>query len=388
MHLYLFILGRKSKISIREIQSVFKNSKIIEQNPSYLLLESEKEIDTKLKMQYLGGTIKLGKVLKQVRENEIIPEIAEFLIKKHSEKSKIKFGIQIVNFPIRALSTFLIGTKKALRAKGKSGRFINKNFKNTALPAIISEGFLRGKGSEILLAKNENGYLIAETQAAQDIDKYSLRDYKKPFRDARMGMLPPKLAQILVNFAELEKGQTLWDPFCGSGTVLMEGLMQNLKVIGSDIKKENIDGTNQNLWWTCQEFELPQNYTTFVHDVTKPLQKKIEVDAIVCEGYLGKPKKILPPKKVLDKEIVFLEALYEKLFINLNSVLNANSSVVICLPCFKNKGDYIFLENILEKIKELGYSSVDLNKNRRKSLIYDRKDQIVGREIFKFIKSV
>lgn len=386
MHKYIFILGRKSAISVAEIQAVFKHSRIVEQSSSFLLLESEKEIDTKLNMQRLGGTIKIGKVVRQVAEKEIVPTITDFLIQNFPEKTKIKFGVHVLNFPIRTLSNFLIGTKKALKARGHASRFINKNFKNTALPVLLSEGFLRGKGCEMLLAKIGNEYLVAETQAIQDIDKYSLRDYKKPFRDARMGMLPPKLAQILINLAQLKTGQTLWDPFCGSGTILMEGLLQNLKVIGSDLKKENIDGTNQNLWWLCKEFELPQNYTTFVHDVTEKLHKPIEVDAVVCEGYLGKPKKSLPPKNVLDKEIMFLEQLYEKFFLHLKTVLTTGSSIVICLPCFKNRGNYIFLENILEKIKKLGYSSVDLSTNRRNSLIYDRKDQIVGREIFKFTK--
>lgn len=384
MNKYLFVLGRKAKISIQEIKSVFQNSKIIETTPSFLLLESEKEIDTKLKMNCLGGTIKIGKVLCCVDEKDIITEIQDFLINKYPDKNKIKFGIDILNFPIRALSNFLIGTKKALKAKGKSARFINKNFKNTALPAIISEGFLRGKGSEFIIAKSGNKYFVAETDVAQNIDKYSLRDYEKPFRDAKMGMLPPKLAQILINLSEVKTGQTIWDPFCGSGTILMEGLLQNLNAIGSDINKENVDGSNQNLWWMCKQFELPQNYKTFTHDITCAIKEKFEVDAIVCEGYLGKPKKSLPARNVLEKEIRFLENLYEDFFRNVKTILKEGDNVVVCLPCFKNRENYIFLENILEKIKDLGYSSVALSETNRGSLIYDRKDQVVGREIVKF----
>jgi len=384
---YLFVLGRKAEISTQEIKTVFKDKKIILQSTDFLLLKSEKKVDTKLKIKRFGGTIKIGKLIQKVNEKEIIATITDFLLRKYPTQNKIKFGINLLNFPVRNLNKYLIGVKKALKNSKKNGRFINKNLKNTALPAIVSEGLLKKKGSEIILVKSNNCYLIAETEAVQDIDKYSLRDYKKPFRDAHMGMLPPKLAQILINFAELQKGQILWDPFCGSGTVLMEGLLQNLHVIGSDLKKENIDGTNQNLWWICKTFDLPKNYQTFVHDVTEKLEKKPDVNAIVCESFLGKPKKFLPPKKILDKEIIFLENLYEKFFTNLKSALKKETTIVICLPCFRNRGDYIFLENILEKIKNLGYTLVALSKDKRGSLIYDRKDQIVGREIFKFQKN-
>ncbi len=387
MNQYLFVLGRKFKISTQEIKTVFQSNKIAEYSSSFLVLESEKEIDTKLKINRLGGTIKIGKVIKKCGEKEMIAIITNFLINKYPENKKIKFGINVLNFPLRNLATYLLGVKKALRKEGKGGRFINKNLKNTSLPAVIGEGFLKGKGCEIILAKTEDSYLVAETEAVQDIDKYSLRDYQKPFRDAHMGMLPPKLAQILINFSEVKKGEIIWDPFCGSGTVLMEGLLQGLSVIGSDIKKENVEGANQNLWWLSKQFELPQNYQTFVHDVMDKLKEKIEVNAVVCEGYLGKPKKSLPHQKILKKEIAFLEDLYEHLFVNLKSVLKEGSSVVICLPCFKDRGKYIFLENVLEKIKDLGYSAVALSEARRGSLIYDRKDQIVGREIFKFRKT-
>jgi hypothetical protein len=81
MNKYLFVLGRKPKLSVQEIKSVFKNSRIVEHTPNYLLLENEKEIDTKLKMQHLGETIKIGKVIKQVSEKEIILEITNFLMK-------------------------------------------------------------------------------------------------------------------------------------------------------------------------------------------------------------------------------------------------------------------------------------------------------------------
>ena len=49
------------------------------------------------------------------------------------------------------------------------------------------------------------------------------------------GKFYPQLAKSLFNLAELYPGQTVLDPFCGSGTVLLEGYLNGLSSIGFDI---------------------------------------------------------------------------------------------------------------------------------------------------------
>lgn len=381
---YLFVLGRKSDLSFQEIEAILPDFNKEYEN-QYLILNSETELEIEKLMSRLGGTIQIGKVIGEIAEKGLVGLISDFLIEKYPESSKIKFGISTVNLPVRILARLLLDVKKRLKKAEKAGRFVNKDFKNLSLPILKSEGFLKGKGSEILLVQKGNKFVVAETVAVQDIDAYSKRDYEKPFRDAKMGMLPPKLAQIMLNLAEVKPGGIIWDPFCGSGTVLMEGLLQGNRVIGSDIEEKNVAGTKQNLYWFCKEWNLAENYQVFQQDVTEQFPSDIVVEAVVCEGFLGKPKRFLPERVVLEKEIIFLEGLYEKFFKNLKPILKAKTPVVIALPCFKNEKNYIFLKNILEKIKALGYDVASLNKGERKSLIYDRKDQVVGREIFKFI---
>ena len=60
----------------------------------------------------------------------------------------------------------------------------------------------------------------------------------KPYRDMRRGMLPPKLARSLVNLAIGAKSpsdMTILDPFCGTGTVLMEAMLLGTHVVGTDL---------------------------------------------------------------------------------------------------------------------------------------------------------
>ena len=48
--------------------------------------------------------------------------------------------------------------------------------------------------------------------------------------------LHPKVARALVNLSEVEKNETLLDPFCGTGGILLEAGLIGANVIGNDIQ--------------------------------------------------------------------------------------------------------------------------------------------------------
>src|SRR4051812_896082 len=52
---------------------------------------------------------------------------------------------------------------------------------------------------------------------------------------AYKGKFYPQLAKSLFNLASLSAGQQVLDPFCGSGTVLLEGYLNGLKSFGTDV---------------------------------------------------------------------------------------------------------------------------------------------------------
>jgi len=44
-------------------------------------------------------------------------------------------------------------------------------------------------------------------------------------RSMTVGMMPPKIAQIMINMATRgDRNMIIWDPFCGLGTTLIEAL--------------------------------------------------------------------------------------------------------------------------------------------------------------------
>lgn len=57
----------------------------------------------------------------------------------------------------------------------------------------------------------------------------------------------PKLARCLVNLARLRQGQSVIDPFCGTGGILIEAGMCGMKIFGGDIDPKMVEGSRQNL---------------------------------------------------------------------------------------------------------------------------------------------
>ncbi|HEV2352761.1 MAG TPA: hypothetical protein VGR89_00825, partial [Puia sp.] len=81
---------------------------------------------------------------------------------------------------------------------------------------VIEHGF------ELAVVTDGRDLVIGRTVSVQDVDWYSKRDYGRPVRDAKVGMMPPKLAQMLVNTTH---SNLVWDPFCGTGQTIQEALL-------------------------------------------------------------------------------------------------------------------------------------------------------------------
>jgi predicted RNA methylase len=74
-------------------------------------------------------------------------------------------------------------------------------------------------------------------------------DYRQQRVAERPGSLPPTIAAAMAFLAKLKSGDTVLDPFCGSGTLLAEayGHRQDLGLIGVDADPNALDIARQNL---------------------------------------------------------------------------------------------------------------------------------------------
>jgi tRNA G10 N-methylase Trm11 len=346
----------------------------------FVIMESDAEIDQS-EFDKLGGSLKCAEVIYESGRDGLINAISELLI-SHYQNTKLDYGLSIYGYPEKQLRPILLDLKKNLRTKEIKSRFINHEFQNISAAQYKS---IKGKGVEVIVAKADEGFLIGEAVGVQDIDFYSKRDYGKPFRDMQMGMLPPKLAQILINISGADG--KIWDPFCGSGTIIMEGLLMGREMLGTDISESRVEGAKRNAEWLKKEFKLKANAEIFTHDATRPLDKKF--DAIVFEGDLGIPhNKFIDPQK-LDDVIDYLDRLYVRFFENLKA-MKCDKPIVCALPFFRMyKSGEADLGKTIQKIENMGFKRTPLlpeiiQKPDRSELKYIREDQAVGRAIYRF----
>ena len=201
----------------------------------------------------------------------------------------------------------------------------------------------------------------------------------------QMGMLPPKLAQILINLAGVEGA--IWDPFCGSGTLVMEGLLMGRDMIGSDINPKYIEGAKKNIEWLKKEFDVSSGAKLMVHDATKPFKETF--DAIAFEGDLGVPHNQDIRPSDLQKIIDELDDLYVRFFENLKN-MKCHVPIVAALPFFRlRNGQEKDMENTIQKIQKLGFKRTPLLPDPVKTddpfmLKYARENQAVGRAVYRF----
>ena len=406
MSRYFFHLGRLYSISTAEILSFFNEEDIKTLNEKLAVVEIEKNF-TKHEIQNLldriGGTIKISKIFAEnIEIPDINEKIQEYLIRNYGNNPKIIFGINIINLNPNSgvfMENILKNLKKDLQKEGFSCRYLNKGTKNIEIPIYFKEKLFSDKGTEINIIKNDNKIYLSESQGVQDIDEYSKRDFSKPFRDPTTGMLPPKLAQIMINLGinskfKIQNSKFIVDPFCGSGTVLMEAALMGLDSIGSDISSVQSNGAILNMQWIKNYFNL----SNISFDVNTKDARNLQIDrktaktsVIVTEGYLGPPRKFAPDKTEMDRSNNQILLLYKNFFGRCQEL--GIPKIVITLPVFRKDREYILLKGFFEMVKKIGYEIQNpfsesflqkykfLKLSKRNTLIYDREDQIVGREI-------
>ncbi len=362
---YLFGLGHQPHISTAELEAVFSISpKLV--NNNYGLMNLKAEIDSEKLIQQLGGVIKIARVIKST--GDTVKTIVNFLNK--NKQGKIHFSIKNKKLGL--------AIKKQLRNQGHSVRYIEP--KNTA---TILHNNLIAKESDFTIVNNQ----VFITTAIQPFEDMTQRDYERPGSDNVAGMLPPKLAKIMINLSQKDFSKILLDPFCGSGTVLMEAaVMGYKKLLGNDLSAKAVEDTNKNLKWLIDQYQLTNiKFELFQTDAIK-LHSQLQpnsVDFIVTEPYLGKPLKGRESREQLNKQTKELADLYIHSFQTFSKLLKPTGIIIFIIPKFKYQDDWIEIDCV-EKIKKIGFACLPFAKN--KSLLYHRPKQHLGRTIWRFKK--
>ncbi len=363
MKSYVAVLGRQPLISVAELESLFADVRVIAPGLA------EFQADEKPDVRRLGGTLKIAEEVK----------LAD-LWKSLPAEGKITLGVSDFS---RGASAFL-AQKEALKMKrslvkmGRSVRVVaNKSAVLSSATSIHNHLF---SATKIEILKNGGRYY--RVISVQDIGGYVERDRKRPARDAKVGMLPPKLAQILINLCgDLPKGSRLLDPFCGTGVVLQEAALMGYVPYGTDLSERMVQYSERNLEWLAKTAGMEWLKVDVTDGDATSYQWTTPIDAVACEGYLGPPMSLPPAEIKLKQAKQECGAIVLGFLKNLAGQLRAGTPVVIAVPAWlRSDGRYERL-NLLDEISNLRYNVSSFKNLGQTDLLYHRDGQVVAREI-------
>jgi tRNA (guanine10-N2)-dimethyltransferase len=146
------------------------------------------------------------------------------------------------------------------------------------------------------------------------------RPRKKPF--FHPSAMAAKLARCMVNLAKPKTGELLFDPFCGTGSMLIEATFVGCRVLGLDIQRRMVRGSLKNLAY----FHIkPEG--VIVADARNPPVTKI--DCVVTDPPYGRSA---TTRKRTTKQIV------EEALMTVHGMLDNGRRVCMAAPKTLNIG--------------------------------------------------
>jgi tRNA G10 N-methylase Trm11 len=392
-----FVLGSNWLLSIAEVLVYFQDrglaGTLIDHSRNAAIIDVEKRIsrDQIIDMQSaLGGAFKIGKVIweydisiplkaypaKKVANNENLKEIQKCpwlkIVWPNARGRKIKFGISTYpvidgRFPIN-FKRFAQGmndqVKKLLienearRADyylyKEPDRRVEKRLNIALWPKTIARNaLLSPPNAEILAVFSDRKLYIARTNVVYDSMLQQYRDESRPFISAEIST-SPKLCRTLLNLAGARPRDKVLDPFCGTGTLLMEAALLGMKCIGVDTDGDQVQGARSNLKWLANDMGEKLDYDIFIGD-SRNLSSliKTQIDAVAFEPPLGPIYKNPPSRKEAAETIRSLTVLYREVLKEISTILRPDGRVAMTIPVINSVGNPISVE-FDELIKNTG----------------------------------
>ena len=431
--MFTFFLGTNPRLSASEIIAALTrlgySYTVIARTSNWIRIDAPDGLPNDF-IKILGGTIRIST---DVASWPTMPSPDEVLSALAPLPAKWELGIGFIDMSqnIRSMG---IALKKAARAHGSrlsfieprsasrsqgnaGGKFHHKaNHSSGSRQAVGTHSSLlnaaqvifnkltHDPNKELIFLQHEGVIILMRSIAMQDIASYELRDTSRPARDAKVGLLPPKLAQIMINLALPAASNipsAVYDPFCGMGTILQEAWLMNIKAFGTDISERMIEATTQNMEHLKKYFSVKNELApTFLpHDVTNPnIPEKIyhENITVVTEPFLGTPlSRPLSPTEA-EEFYASVTPLYLNFFMNMKSVLPKNGRILLLLPAPRvaANGKERFSpipRTFLDEIAAIGYRKGQLIPKElstssnaagtEEPLIYARPDAFIAREL-------
>jgi tRNA (guanine10-N2)-dimethyltransferase len=306
---YLFELsGDNSDLAIAELTALLGNAlKIIKRLHPFILAESRLPEGKVSKLMERSSLIWKTSILIK----ELPSLLLEELDKVNWSFVKLPFCVRVDNLTKRIMPQIearLAGPiyDYYIHTKGKSQVLVSlENPKTTVLFVLTEKQTYVTK----LLWKAEKGRFLQR------------EPIKKPAFHPTS--LKPKLARLLVNLSRAKEKQLLLDPFCGTGSVLIEAAILGMKPIGIDIDAKMIKGSETNLKFYKLKAKLLQGNAL---NLSKNF-KSNSIDAIVTDPPYGRSTFVGARS---------LKALYKGFFSSAHAVLKPKRYLSLLYPHYIN----------------------------------------------------
>jgi tRNA G10 N-methylase Trm11 len=441
----LMILGRLPALGLAELESLYGADKVRPAGDKAAVVDVDPCF---LAFDRLGGSVKFCKLLTEL-DTTNWKEIEKFLLQVspgHSERmpeGKMQLGLSLYGFreSTKQIEATGLSLKKVIRKTGRSVRLTPNKEPELSSAQVLHNHLTGPLGWELVFVRDGNKTLVAQTVKIQDIDSYTLRDRSRPKRDTRVGMLPPKLAQTIVNLAvgklpedklesicEIPAGekvprphlsQTVLDPFCGTGVVLQEAALMGYNIYGSDLEPRMVEYTKLNLAWLNANYHLEGGYDYWfdIGDATTYTWQE-PIDFVAAETYLGRPFTTRPTPEVLAQTSADCNLIIKKFLQNIHRQLRPGTRLCLAIPAwlmdatgqssssavrdasraqqrsvpkrYVSSGAQASARNVprkivhlplVDQIEQLGYNRISFEHAGNEQLLYYREDQIVAREL-------
>ncbi len=371
--MYFAILGRHPKLSLAEFALVPTTT--LRRQAQIVLFETELDESSLLTLlAKLWGIVKWGSVVEE-KSREV-----------ERKWEEIEGSEEVKQFLTWVTLVWMNDQKLGMELKKIYGI---KRFK--IVEQISTDLEVKKEWKELM---DLGGDKIGLVLGWQDIAHFEQVDFWKPASGMEVGMMPSKLAQILVNIGVqtlesrfqtsdskiktqnswVNEQKTIYDPFCGFGTTGFVANRVGHHFVWSDLvitwAKENAKRWKDTALAMTEEL----HFTVFKHDVTEPFDHPLvkKIDVIVTEGWLWP----VISRKTRESELLVhaekIKALYFTFLNNISAVI-PQVPMVLTIPHYSRLPDAILPEIVTHAVT-LWYHIEDLG-------VYSRKWQEVCRQV-------
>jgi tRNA G10 N-methylase Trm11 len=381
--LYLAQYGNNSSLAKAEVLSYVLTNRFsfVSEDTNYLIFNSE----TNVRPDF-GSVLRVAKFF--AYEHNLLSAIKEELCFTDRAILWSIFPANIHGEDVKRIRHEIMSLLKVIRKKSiyvSPDQNYSDNGGVTVTKALrkLSHG-----GFELLVSKQAGELTYWKVIKYIDLNGFRERDLQRPYQNSMLS-LPISLARTMVNLSCAKPGNTLLDPFCGTGTILIEAAESGISVTGVDVDPIKVEGARRNLEWL---FHIKKGsvFYVFKHDARSVHEKFPSefFDCVVTEPPFGPPLKSLPTL-ALSQEIAYsLTALYRNFFLSVSKVLKVGGKVVVTMPLWRlqDGGSYSLPVKQLLKATSLSLDETLSGYGVSYPITWSKPDNKIQRQIFVLTK--